>query len=213
MAYYYNKTADLANLGKEAFDDIDTFFPHGRNSKHLSASTTVVPPTRTPQPQQVFHYHRYQPQQAYVVQQQVYHDAQIAAMRTERVINSNDAAKMYGGTLYVDYPKRKPARKGTKIVEKRYRKKRGPILEYYQDLEIKKMRETHGEVDMLEVEAGWSSNGVITIVNCIIVDGSERIWTGHWEVGEVDGAGIFRRAGYCDWAGYETAGILRRGLA
>nr|GEU94069.1 hypothetical protein [Tanacetum cinerariifolium] len=88
MAYYYNNTADLANLGKEAFDDIDTFFPHGCNSKHLSAKTTVVPPTRTPQPQQVFHYHRYQPQQAYVVQQQVYHDAQIAFIRTERMMKA-----------------------------------------------------------------------------------------------------------------------------
>ncbi|GKB14486.1 reverse transcriptase domain-containing protein [Tanacetum coccineum] len=103
-------TADLANLGKEAFDDIDTFFSRGRNSKHPS-SAAVVPPTRIPQPHQVFHYHQYQPQQAYVVQQQVYHDAPITTMRTERVINSNDAAKMYGGTLYVDYPKRKPARK------------------------------------------------------------------------------------------------------
>ena len=111
MAYYSKNTADLANLGKETFDDIDTFFPRGRNSKHPSAAA-VIPPTRTPQPHQVFHYHQYQPQQAYVVRQQVYHDAPVAAMRTERVINSYDAAKMYGGTLYVDYPKRKPARKG-----------------------------------------------------------------------------------------------------
>ncbi|PWA55307.1 hypothetical protein CTI12_AA428580 [Artemisia annua] len=110
MAYYSKNTADLANLGKEAFDDIDTLFPRGRNSKHPSA--VVVPPTRTAQPHQVFHYHQYQPRQAYVVRQEVYHDAPVAAMRTERVINSNDAAKMYGGTSYVDYPKRKPARKG-----------------------------------------------------------------------------------------------------
>ncbi|KAJ0911222.1 hypothetical protein HanRHA438_Chr06g0260881 [Helianthus annuus] len=32
---------------------------------------------------------------------------------TGRVINCNEAAKMYGGTVFVDYPKRKPARKAS----------------------------------------------------------------------------------------------------
>ncbi|KAF5753627.1 hypothetical protein HanXRQr2_Chr17g0782231 [Helianthus annuus] len=87
MAHTYKNKTDLATIGKEAFDVIDS---RGRqySKQHMS------------------HY-QYQPQQAYVVQQQVY-----AAPVTKRVITCDDAAKMYGGTLFVEYPKRKPARKG-----------------------------------------------------------------------------------------------------
>ncbi|KAL4570347.1 hypothetical protein LXL04_025999 [Taraxacum kok-saghyz] len=101
MAYYSkNKKTDLAKIGVETFAIIDDIFPGGRQS--------TAPPSRTQQ--QVFH-HQYQPQRAYVVQQQVY-DAPMSTQRTERVISCNEAAKIYGGTLYMDYPKKKPARKG-----------------------------------------------------------------------------------------------------
>ncbi|KAI3713625.1 hypothetical protein L1987_72208 [Smallanthus sonchifolius] len=89
-----NTTDGLAKIGKEAFDTIEDIFPRGNQSSK----------------QQVFHYHQYQPQQAYVVRQPVY-DAPVAAMMTERVIKCDEAAKMYGGTLFVEYHKRKPARK------------------------------------------------------------------------------------------------------
>ncbi|KAI3812694.1 hypothetical protein L1987_17406 [Smallanthus sonchifolius] len=90
-----NTTDRLAKIGKETFDAIDDIFPRGHQSSK----------------QQVFQYHQYQPQQTYVVQQQVY-DAPVAAMRTERVINCDEAAKKFGGTLFVEYHKRKPAHKG-----------------------------------------------------------------------------------------------------
>ncbi|KAI3728390.1 hypothetical protein L6452_17025 [Arctium lappa] len=108
MEYYSKNTSDLAKIGKETFDLLDNVFPGGHNSKPPSSST-IAPPRRNPQ--QVFHY-QYQPQQAYVVQQQVYDAPVSGGKRTERVINCNEAAKMYGGIVYVDYPKRKPAHKG-----------------------------------------------------------------------------------------------------
>ncbi|KAI3694282.1 hypothetical protein L1987_77246 [Smallanthus sonchifolius] len=99
MAHYpKNTTHDLSKIGKETFDSIDDIFPKGRRSKHPSEATGTS---------QGYHYHQYQPQQAYVIQHQLY-DAPVAA----RVINCNEAAKMYGGTVFVDYPKRKPARRG-----------------------------------------------------------------------------------------------------
>ncbi|KAK9076090.1 hypothetical protein SSX86_004423 [Deinandra increscens subsp. villosa] len=102
MAYYPENTTELSKIGKEAFDAIDhDIFPMGRSS---TASLS-----RTPQQAYQCHY-RYQPQQAYVVRQQVY-DAPVATRMTESVINCNEAAKRYGGTVFVEYPKRKPARK------------------------------------------------------------------------------------------------------
>ncbi|KAJ0666189.1 hypothetical protein HanPI659440_Chr17g0664081 [Helianthus annuus] len=102
MAHNFKSTTDLAKIGKESFADIDEYFPRG-----CQYSKQQVSHYHQYQPQQASHYHQYQPQQAYVVQQQVY-----AAPVTKRVITCNDAAKMYGGTLFVEYPKRKPARKG-----------------------------------------------------------------------------------------------------
>lgn len=107
MAYYSKNTTDLAKIGIETFDVIDDIFSGRNNSKPPSAAATAKPTTT---PQEVFHY-RYHPQQADVVQQLVY-DAPVAIRRTERVIDCNEAVKMYGGTKFVDYPKRKPARKG-----------------------------------------------------------------------------------------------------
>ncbi|KAI3728090.1 hypothetical protein L6452_16718 [Arctium lappa] len=100
MEYYSKNTSDLAKIGKETFDLLDNLFPGGHNSKPPSSSG-IAPPRRNPQ--QVFHY-QYQPQQVY--------DAPVSGgKRTEKVINCNEAAKMYGGTMFVNYPKRKPARK------------------------------------------------------------------------------------------------------
>ncbi|KAL8201100.1 hypothetical protein R6Q57_012439 [Mikania cordata] len=68
-----NTTDQLAKIGKETFDAI--------GSKQL-----------------VFHYHQYQTHQAkanHVVQQQVYYTARM----TERVITSDEAARMYGGSI------------------------------------------------------------------------------------------------------------------
>ncbi|KAD3641538.1 hypothetical protein E3N88_30762 [Mikania micrantha] len=68
-----NTTDQHAKIGKETFDAI--------GSKQL-----------------VFHYHQYQIHQAkanHVVQQQVYNTARM----TERVITSDEAARMYGGSI------------------------------------------------------------------------------------------------------------------
>ena len=135
MSYYSkNKKTDLADIGKEAFEDIDKLFPRGCYSKYP--------------PLPVVNYHQHQRQQDnYVVQQQVYdapvtvgqrqvyeapvevvqrqvydsplavvqrqvYNPPVAAMTTEKVIDSNEAAMKYHGTVYVEYSKRKPARKG-----------------------------------------------------------------------------------------------------
>uniref|UniRef100_A0A251UD60 Uncharacterized protein n=1 Tax=Helianthus annuus TaxID=4232 RepID=A0A251UD60_HELAN len=95
MAHTYKNKTDLATIGKEAFDVIDS---RGRQYSK----------------QHVSHY-QYQPQQAYVVREQVYAAPYVvqqqvyAAPVSKRVITCDDAAKMYGGTLFVEYPKRKPA--------------------------------------------------------------------------------------------------------
>ncbi|KAI3787187.1 hypothetical protein L1987_41463 [Smallanthus sonchifolius] len=104
MAHYPKNTTDLSKIGKETFDAKDDIFSMGRRSKHPSEATAPI--SRTSH-SQGYHYHQYQPQQAYVIQHQLY-DAPVAA----KVINCNEAAKMYGGTVFVDFPKRKPARRG-----------------------------------------------------------------------------------------------------
>ncbi|KAK1438413.1 hypothetical protein QVD17_04222 [Tagetes erecta] len=97
MAYTNSKNKnELTMIGKDAFDAIDELFPQGRQSS---------------KPQGLFHYHQYQPQHAYVVQQQVY-DAPVATRMTEQVMTCEEAAKMYRGTLFLEYHKKKPARKG-----------------------------------------------------------------------------------------------------
>lgn len=108
MAYNSKNKTDLAKIGEETFAIIDDIFSGGCNYSKPPSAAATAPPSRIQH--QLFH-HQYQPQQAYVVQQQVY-DASIPAKRTERVINCNEAAKMYGGTVFLEYPKRKPARKG-----------------------------------------------------------------------------------------------------
>lgn len=96
MAYTSKNKNDLTKIGKDAFDAIDDLFPRGRQSSKP----------------QVFHYHhQYQPQQAYVVQQQVY-VAPVGTRMTEQVMTCEEAAQMYRGTLFVEYHKKKHARKG-----------------------------------------------------------------------------------------------------
>ncbi|KAI3679948.1 hypothetical protein L2E82_50684 [Cichorium intybus] len=101
MSYHSKPKTDLAMIGAEAFALLDDNFPRGQNLKRpLTAST--APPRRNPP--HVFPC-QYKPQQAYFVQQ-------VPAERTEMVIDSYQAVNVYGGTMLVDYPKRKPTRKG-----------------------------------------------------------------------------------------------------
>ncbi|KAL8208325.1 hypothetical protein R6Q57_007737 [Mikania cordata] len=102
-----NATDQLSKTGKETFDAMDDIFSTRRRSRHQSQTTAPISRTTNWN-----HYHQYQPQQAHVIQQQVYYDAPVAATITERVINCDEAAKMYGGTVFVDYPKRKTPFKG-----------------------------------------------------------------------------------------------------
>ncbi|KAL8254403.1 hypothetical protein R6Q59_032624 [Mikania micrantha] len=110
MSYYNpknkNATDQLSKIGKETFDAMDDMFSTRRRSRHQSQATAPI--SRTTKNC----YHQYQPQQAHVIQQQVYYDAPVAATITERVINCDEAAKMYGGTAFVDHPKRKTPFKG-----------------------------------------------------------------------------------------------------
>nr|KAJ0218130.1 hypothetical protein LSAT_V11C300110170 [Lactuca sativa] len=106
MSYYSKAKTDLKKIGAEGFSLLDDHCPRGQNSKRSSASAAAAataPPYRT-QPQ-MFPC-QYKPQQTYFVQQ--------APPETEMVIDSYQAANMYGGTLLVDYPKtnRKPIHNG-----------------------------------------------------------------------------------------------------
>lgn len=103
MSFYQKPKTDVAAIGAEAFAFLDNNFSGGR--RHLNPPTPVptAPPSRT-EPH-IYPYY-YKPQQAYFVQQ-------VPAKRTDMVIDSYQAANMYGGTLLVDHPnKQKPARKG-----------------------------------------------------------------------------------------------------
>ncbi|CAH1415115.1 unnamed protein product [Lactuca virosa] len=103
MSYYSKAKPDLEKIGAEGFSLLDDHFPRGQNSKRSSAAAATAPPYRT-QPQMISCQYKFKPQQTYFVQQ--------APPETEMVIDSYQAANMYGGTLLVDYPKRKPIRKG-----------------------------------------------------------------------------------------------------
>ncbi|KAJ0566173.1 hypothetical protein HanIR_Chr06g0270801 [Helianthus annuus] len=90
--FYYRKTkTELSMIEAEAFALLDNNF-----------SPAAVPSRRTPP--QLFPSH-YKPQQTYVVQQ-------VPVKNNETVINCYEALNKYGGALLVEYPKRKPARKG-----------------------------------------------------------------------------------------------------
>nr|GFB51209.1 hypothetical protein [Tanacetum cinerariifolium] len=148
MSYYSkNNKTDLADIGKEAFEDIDELFPRGCYSKYPPLQVVnyhqrqrqqdnyVVQRRLYEAPVAVVQRQVYDPPKAEVqrqvyeapleeVQRQVYdspvavvqrqvYNPPVATMTNEKVINSNEAAMKYRGTLYVEYSKRKPAaRKG-----------------------------------------------------------------------------------------------------
>ncbi|XP_071705173.1 uncharacterized protein [Rutidosis leptorrhynchoides] len=90
MSYYSKSKTELSMIGAEAFALLDDNF----------TSRPTAPPRRPPP--QIFPY-QYRAQQTYVFQQ-------IPAERNETVINCYEAVHKYGGSLVVEYPKRKPAR-------------------------------------------------------------------------------------------------------
>ncbi|KAI3821925.1 hypothetical protein L1987_09501 [Smallanthus sonchifolius] len=107
MSYYSKSKTELTKIGAEGFALIDDLCGgHKLNPKYCS-SIVNAPPNQIPR---LFHY-QHQPQQPYVVRQQVY-ATQVHAARIETVVDCYEAAKRYGGTVVVDYAKRKPARKG-----------------------------------------------------------------------------------------------------
>lgn len=81
---------DLKKIGKEGFDMIDQVY--GRRNQ-------ASPP----------HQYHYQHHQSYTYRQQHSHFYQVVTMR-DPVIDSNQAAILYGGTIIVDYSNRKPGR-------------------------------------------------------------------------------------------------------
>ncbi|GJW20086.1 hypothetical protein Tco_0030708 [Tanacetum coccineum] len=143
MSYYSkNNKTDLADIGTKAFEDIDELFPRGCYSKYPPLQVVNYHQRQRQQdnyvvqrPVAVVQRQVYDPPKAVVqrqvyeapveeVQRQVYdspvavvqrqvYNPPVAAMTNEKVIDSNEAAMKYGGTLYVEYSKRKPvARKG-----------------------------------------------------------------------------------------------------
>ncbi|KAD4384943.1 hypothetical protein R6Q59_010929 [Mikania micrantha] len=107
MSYYSKSKTELAKIGAEGFSLLDDFNGKHKSNPMFSSSTSSAPPNHIPE---VFHY-QHQPQQPYVVRQQVYVN-QVQARRFETVVDCYEAARRYGGTVVVDQVKRKPTRWG-----------------------------------------------------------------------------------------------------
>ena len=101
MSQFYKPKNDLAKIGDDAFALLDGF-----SGWHKSKASSSVPSSHTTK--HVFH-SQYQPDSAYVVRRKVY-VTPVQTMRNEKVMDSYEAAKMFGGTVILDYPKRKPSR-------------------------------------------------------------------------------------------------------
>ncbi|KAI3521454.1 hypothetical protein L1887_10921 [Cichorium endivia] len=99
MSFFSKPKTQLANIGADAFALLDGF-PSGHKSKS-SSSTINAPPSQPPK--KVFQ-NKYQPET-------IYNIPQVQATRVKMVMDSNEAAKMYGGIVIVDYPKKKSARR------------------------------------------------------------------------------------------------------
>ncbi|KAJ9556309.1 hypothetical protein OSB04_010923 [Centaurea solstitialis] len=108
MSYYSKSKSELVKIGADAFTLLDDFsYEHKYKPKPSSSTTPPIQPL-----DKVFHY-QYQREQAYVVRQQVMYATPIHATRIEStVVDCHEAAKRYGGTVIVDYSKRKPTRRG-----------------------------------------------------------------------------------------------------
>ncbi|KAI3821914.1 hypothetical protein L1987_09490 [Smallanthus sonchifolius] len=107
MSYYSKSKTELAKIGAEGFAHLDDLCGGHKSNTKYSSSAVSAPPTEIPN---LFHY-QHQRRQSYVVRQQVY-TTQVHAARIETVVDCYEAAKRYGGTVVVDYAKRKPTRKG-----------------------------------------------------------------------------------------------------
>ncbi|KAI3792865.1 hypothetical protein L2E82_06756 [Cichorium intybus] len=105
MSYFSKPKTKLANVGADAFALLDGF-SSGHKSKS-SSSIISVPPS---EPSKKLSNYQYQPEATYMIRQQLY-VAELQTTRVETVIDSREAAKMYGGTVIVEYPKRKSARR------------------------------------------------------------------------------------------------------
>ncbi|KAI3766499.1 hypothetical protein L2E82_16562 [Cichorium intybus] len=101
MSFFSKPKTQLANIGAEAFALLDGF-PSG----HKSKSSSSTPPSQPPK--KVFQ-NKYQPETIYKI-------PQVQATRVKMVMDSNEAAKMYGGIVIVDYPKRKSARREPNVI-------------------------------------------------------------------------------------------------
>ncbi|KAJ0575879.1 hypothetical protein HanIR_Chr05g0217841 [Helianthus annuus] len=105
MPFYSKSKAELVRIGSDAFAMLE--FSSGHKSNHKYSTSTVSDP---PNQNTMFHYQHHR-QQPYVVRQQVY-TTQVQAAMVETVVDCYEAAKRYGGTVIVDYAKRKPTRRG-----------------------------------------------------------------------------------------------------
>ncbi|KAK1435984.1 hypothetical protein QVD17_01758 [Tagetes erecta] len=103
MSYDSKSKTELAKIGAEGFAVLDDF-----NPRYGSSSTVSAPPNQAPS---MFHRYKHRPQQPYLVRQQVY-ATQVQTTRVETVVDCYEAAKKYGGTVVVDYAKRKSTRWG-----------------------------------------------------------------------------------------------------
>ena len=102
MAAQYQRE-DLLKAGKEGFAILDNMY--GRRAK------ISPPPTPTPTPTPHFHHHHYHQYEYYDQQQSyyVYRSPRVVTVIREPVIDSYQAAQLYGGTGTIEYSKRKPA--------------------------------------------------------------------------------------------------------
>ncbi|KAL8216485.1 hypothetical protein R6Q57_023322 [Mikania cordata] len=102
MSYYSKSKSELAKIGAEGFSLLGDFSGKHKSNSMFSSSTSSARPNHVPE---VFHY-QHQPQQPYLVRQQVYVN-QVHARQFETVVDCYEAARRYGGTVAVDHVKRK----------------------------------------------------------------------------------------------------------
>ncbi|KAI9194122.1 hypothetical protein LWI28_003302 [Acer negundo] len=102
MAAQYQRE-DLLKAGKEGFAILDNMYGRRANISH--------PPTPTPHFHHHQHHHHHHQYEYYNQQQSyyIYCDPQVVTVIREPVIDSNQAAQLYDGTVTIECSKRKPA--------------------------------------------------------------------------------------------------------
>ncbi|KVG00611.1 hypothetical protein Ccrd_026589 [Cynara cardunculus var. scolymus] len=100
MSYHDSKSKpNLAKIGADAFALLDDFSGGNKSKPKPWLSKVSVPPRRTPN--KLFHY-QYQPEEAYVIREQVY-VAPVEEMRIETVVDCYEAAKSSSSkTCYIE---------------------------------------------------------------------------------------------------------------